>query len=232
MNIRVSIFFHNRLLRDSIARILSKRTDFEVLAAHPSGPGSSDTAGGAPTVLLLDSMEYLLDPGTPASDGCSSGSRRPLLLSMEDDPAQFLRAVRRGALGYVLQDASAADVVTAVRNVAEGQAVCPPQFIRILFEYIATQAREMPTARRRERWGLTRREQQLIPLIERGFSNKEIANHFHLSQQTIKNHIHRILRKTGAPDRLSIGEACRDSVSLIGAENSPRPKLEAIRIPH
>jgi DNA-binding NarL/FixJ family response regulator len=233
VNIQVSILLHNRLLRDSISRILTKRADFEVIAALPLEAGSSiaDPGDHSPEVLLLDSLEYLLDSARPARKGPSRASRRPLLIAMEDDPAQFLRAVQRGALGYVLQDASAADVVTAIRTVAEGQAVCPPQFVRILFEHIATQMEEAPSARRREKWGLTRREQQLIPLIERGLSNKEIALYFHLSEQTIKNHIHRILRKTGVSNRLSIGEACRYSF-LLGAETAIRTKLETARSPY
>jgi DNA-binding NarL/FixJ family response regulator len=53
-------------------------------------------------------------------------------------------------------------------------------------------------------WGLTRREQQLIPLIGRGMTNKEIATQLSLSEQTVKNHVHRILRKVGAEDRLGV----------------------------
>ncbi len=230
MNIRVSILIHNRLLRDSVARILAKRADFEVMVALPCERASSVADSGDPAteVLLLDSLEYLLDFARSPRNGYSNVSCKPLLLAMEDDPAQFLGAVQRGALGYVLQDASAADVVTAVRTVAEGQVVCPPQFIRFLFDYIATQKEETLRARRRGHWRLTRREQQLIPLIERGLSNKEIAGHFHLSEQTVKNHVHRILRKTGVSDRLSIGEACRYSFSLAGIETAVRPKFNAV----
>ncbi|HXB98857.1 MAG TPA: LuxR C-terminal-related transcriptional regulator, partial [Terriglobales bacterium] len=71
---------------------------------------------------------------------------------------------------------------------------------------VATQTAELPSSQKQAQWGLTRREQQLIPLIGRGLSNKEIANHFNISEQTVKNHIHRILRKVGAVDRLSIYE--------------------------
>jgi DNA-binding NarL/FixJ family response regulator len=231
VNISVSILFHNRLLRDSITRILTKRADFEVVAplSWQTDFLIADPAEHGPEVLLLDSLEYLLHSAHPPRKGPSGASRKPLLLAMEDDPAQFLRAVQRGALGYVLQDASAADVVTATRNVAEGKAVCPPQFIRILFDYIARQNGEMPSARRHEKWGLTRREQQLIPLIDRGLSNKEIADCFHLSEQTVKNHVHRILRKTGVSTRLRIGEACRYSYPLTGADIGIRPKLEPAR---
>jgi DNA-binding NarL/FixJ family response regulator len=56
---------------------------------------------------------------------------------------------------------------------------------------------------------LTNREQQLVPMIGRGMTNKEIAAQLSLSEQTVKNHVHRILRKTGVEDRLSVFEACQ-----------------------
>lgn len=228
--IRVSILLHNRLLRDSIARIFGKRPDFEVIEAAASDPNSAAQEYVPDAdVLLLDSLDRLCAYG-PTRDGkFSDESPRRVLLAMEDDPAHFLRAIRRGAWGYVLQEASASDVVAAVRSVAEGQAVCPPQYTRVLFEYIATQTEEMPTARRRARFGLTRREQQLIPLIERGLSNKEIANHLKLSEQTVKNHVHRILRKTGVSDRLRIGEIYHEPQETVSTENSNQPGY--LRVP-
>lgn len=228
--IRVSILLHNRLLRDSIARIFGKRPDFEVIEPQSLYSNlASEHCGQHADVLLLDSLDRLRE-FSPTADGQFSGALpRRVLLAMEDDPAHFLQAIRKGAWGYVLQEASAADVVAAVRSVAEGQAVCPPQYTRILFEYIATQTEEMPTARRRARFGLTRREQQLIPLIERGLSNKEIANYFRLSEQTVKNHIHRILRKTGVSDRLSIAEIYHEPEATIGTEN--RNQTKYLRVP-
>jgi DNA-binding NarL/FixJ family response regulator len=65
----------------------------------------------------------------------------------------------------------------------------------------------MPNTRARTQLGLTRREQQLVPLIDQGMTNKEIGNHLNISEQTVKNHIHRILRKVGAEDRLSVFSA-------------------------
>jgi DNA-binding NarL/FixJ family response regulator len=58
--------------------------------------------------------------------------------------------------------------------------------------------------------GLSRREQELVGLIQQGLTNKEIASRLNLSEQTVKNHVHRILRKVGAQDRLSIVEVCRN----------------------
>jgi len=60
-----------------------------------------------------------------------------------------------------------------------------------------------------QRLGLTRREQQLIPLIAEGLTNKEIANRFCLSEQTVKNHLYRMKQKIGADDRLGIVQMCR-----------------------
>jgi two-component system, NarL family, response regulator DevR len=198
----------NRLLRESITRILNKKTDFQVIVSQNSAPGSPpDVAESKADVVVLDSLQ-------PLSEGSLSGSNQPdgwkmkcVLVAMEDDPKCFLTAIRLGALGYVLQEASAVEVVTAIRAVAKGEAVCPSRYVRILFDYFVSRTTASPTSRTRAQTGLTRREQQLIPLIERGMTNKEIASQLNLSEQTVKNHIHRILRKVGVEDRLSVFEA-------------------------
>ena len=210
MDGRTRILIHccNRLLRELITRMLSKRPEFDVLACDPQPHQSADSIFAAEAhIVVLDSLDFYLDTAnadsqTPLRDQFP----KCVLIAMQDDHGNFLAAVRSGALGYVLQDASAADVVAAIRTVAGGQAVCPPGYSRILFDFIAGRTHESPSSRRRAQWGLTRREQQLIPLIGRGLTNKEIAAHFSLSERTIKNHIHRILKKVGATDRLDLYE--------------------------
>lgn len=220
--IKVFIVCCNRLLRDSIARILVKKTDCEVVDAQAIGSTSvGEIASSGADVLVLDSFELLLEGAALFSEiGAHRRLIKCVLVAMEDDHNRFLTAIRRGALGYVLQDASAADVVSAIRTVAEGQAVCPPQYARILFDLIATQAGKLPNRQKHTKWGLTRREQQLIPLIGNGLSNKEIADHFTLSEQTVKNHIHRIMRKIGVSDRLSIFETCQIYTARPSTKNT------------
>lgn len=201
----------NRLLRESIARILAKKSDIEIVAVQAICSATRDEVvdSGADT-FVLDSLEFFLDaPILSSKTGAQNHLIKSLLVAMEDNHDHFLLAIRRGALGYVLQEASALDVVSAIRTVAEGEAVCPPHYVRVLFDDVAKQAAEFPSSRKRMQTGLTGREQQLVPLIGRGLSNKEIANHLGLSEQTVKNHIHRILRKVGVSDRLSVFDACQ-----------------------
>ncbi len=210
----------NRLLRESIARILSKKTDLEIIASRAPGSASREEILASGTdILVLDSMQFLFGNPPPALPNLSR-SLACVLVAMENDHNRFLTAIRGGVRGYVLQDASAADVVSAIRTVAEGQVVCPPEYMQVLFDFVATQTEELPNSQRRAKWGLTRREQQLIPLIGRGLSNKEIANYLSLSEQTVKNHIHRILRKVGVSSRLSVFEVCQNQASSFGTRSA------------
>jgi DNA-binding NarL/FixJ family response regulator len=194
----VLVLCRNRLLRESIARILAKRAEFEVIATTGTGTISQEEmVDSGASVVVMDSLECQLE----------SGSAKFLLVAMRDDRKDFLTAIRRGVLGYVLEDASAADVLSAIRAVARGVAICPPHYLRVLFDTVAGQCSELPSNHRRAQTGLTIREQQIVPLIGRGLANKEIANQLGLSEQTVKNHVHRILRKVGAEDRLCISDA-------------------------
>jgi len=208
---RVLVACCNRLLRESIARLLAKKTDFEVSEAQVIGFGADEESLQSRTdVLVLDSLEFLLENRllSPNSGDCKRLTRC-VLVAMQEDQDHFLAAVRHGVLGYVLQEASAAEVVSTIQTVAQGQAVCPPSYARILFDLIAKHNWDLPNNIHRTKLGLTRRERQLIPMINEGLSNKEIASQLSLSEQTIKNHVHRILRKVGASNRLGILEACQ-----------------------
>lgn len=222
MDDRTTVLIHccNRLLRELITRLLGKRPEFEVQACDGQTCRSSENVlSSRADVVVLDSFELYLEG---ANANCPKAVRQQtpkyVLIAMEDDHAKFLAAVRSGAMGYVLQDASAADVTAAIRTVAGGQASCPPAYSRVLFDCVAGRGTEAPASHRAQ-WGLTRREQQLIPLIGRGLTNKEIAVHFSLSERTIKNHIHRILKKVGASDRLGLFEVWQSRVPTTGGSS-------------
>ena len=209
--LRVLVLCENRLARESIARILEKKSDIQVAAAMPvTAISKEQIAESSADVVVLDSLHLLLNDQMPISKRASGEHpTKFILIAMADEPKQFLKAIRYGAVGYVLQDASAADVVNAIRAVGRGEAICPPQYTRVLFDYVAVRTSEFSRSHARLSAGLTSREQQLIPLIERGLTNKQIATNLNLSEQTVKNHVHRILTKLGVNDRLAVSEACQ-----------------------
>jgi DNA-binding NarL/FixJ family response regulator len=128
---------------------------------------------------------------------------------MEPDAEQFLDAVRSGVAGYLLPDASASDVVAAVRAVSRGEAVCPPQLCSALFRFVAQTAKELPLQNPTAKPDLTLRQQQLVTLVAKGLTNKEIASHLNLSEFTVRNHIHRILKQVDAGSRSEAVETIR-----------------------
>jgi len=132
-----------------------------------------------------------------------------LLLGMPERNEDVLFYVRGGVNGFLQINATAKEIVDAVRAVGRGEAICTGTQCALLFRYFAQEAEAFPSAALHRDLGLTRREQQLIPLLTRGLTNKEIANHFSLSEQTVKNHLYRMKRKIGAHGRLEIVDVCR-----------------------
>ena len=209
--IGVYVVSANRLLRESLARILNKRTDMWAQPSQGINDATAETIRDSEaSIILFDSADAILSRDELVQEILGDGLRwKAIVIGMEADERTFLETVRRGVSGYLLKDASAVDIVDAVRTVARGEVVCPPCLCRILFRFVSRQVMPLPNQRVRDQIGLTRREQQLLPLIARGLTNKEIASNLNLSEQTVKNHIHHILSKVGAEDRLGVMEVCR-----------------------
>jgi two-component system, NarL family, response regulator DevR len=173
--------------------------------ASPDSESEASIAQLKPDILLADATVLAYSAVIPNVRKLLP-ELKVIMIGMDADRDLFLHAVREGAQGYVLKDASATEVAGAVRAVINHEAVCPPSLISILFASVAQWQASFPTARVQRKLGLSRREQQLIHMISEGLTNKEIAMRLGLSQQTVKNHVHRMLRKVGANDRLAIVE--------------------------
>lgn len=198
----------NRLLREALGRILGKKADIRVVgAAALNAETLEEVARLAPDVLLSDSAVMAPSAGAIISHLRSRlPDLRVLMIGMESDAELLLQSIREGAIGYVLKDASANEVYAAVRAIIKHEAVCPASLLITLFQTVARLQADIPmTAVVRER-RLSRRQEQLIRLINQGLTNKEIAVQLNLSEQTVKNHVHRMLQKVGASDRLMIVE--------------------------
>ena len=209
-SIRVFLLIENRLLRESLVRLFRNRPDLTVVGQ--SGQADLDV------LQVLDSncdvlvVASFLTNSLPASitlDCIGQLSFKVVLIGMDCNEEQFLATVRAGVTGYLLKDASASDVLHAVRSVFRRQAVCPPQLCSTLFRFVVQMARERPQQTTSPKPYLTLRQQQLVTLVAKGLTNKEIASRLNLSQFTVRNHVHRILKEVGAGSRSEAVEAIR-----------------------
>ena len=125
-----------------------------------------------PEVLLFDSIGLALgEPGLLSDLHRSVPHLKTILFGMEDDAEKFLLAVRGGILGYILKDASACELASAIRMVANDEAVCPPGLCRALFDFVARQATgQAPNVRVMQHLRLSRREQRLRSTARRRFN--------------------------------------------------------------
>jgi len=208
---RVFVAAENRLLREALSRMLAKGGNIEVAGASGAGPlRTEDLLKEEADILLLTSRGSVNEDLSAIRKVRASAPKvQILLIGVSGEETEFLQCVRAGVRGYLPKSASAEDVVEGVRAVQAGEAVCPGTLCALLFQYFEREATSFPSASVHQRTGLTRREQQLIPLIAEGLTNKEIANRFCLSEQTVKNHLYRMKHKVGAGDRLGIVQVCR-----------------------
>ena len=208
MSNELSVFLlcENRLLREALLRILGKRNDLSMVGACAySASAMSGVVASQPRVVVLDSLGLALGPPMLLRHIRQNlPNAQTVMIGMEPREEDFLSAVREGVAGFVLREASAAEVSTALHAVAMGESVCPPCFMAKLFHHAAEHLALRQNLTTRNRSHLSRREQQLLQLLCGGLTNKEIANQLHLSEHTVKNHVHRILRKTGTADRVEL----------------------------
>ncbi len=222
--IKIFVLEPNRVLRETFVRLLRKRTDLTVVGDRPDSTGALEQLVLlACDVLLVSSVETLraIGQGTLASEGL--GKAKVLMFGMDEDQETFLQAVRLGARGYLLKEASSAEIIAAVQGVAQGEAICAPRLCKWLFEYVAKGP--LPRSGEVEQQGspateLTCRQRQLMALVARGMTNKEIASSLRLSEFTVKNHIRRIMAHLHADSRHAAVDAIRLSGLLPSAEQN------------
>lgn len=210
VSIRTLLLIENRLLRESLARLFRKRPEMTVV-------GQASSAEDGPLERMEDKCDVVLGDGYVLDRllavahlgvrGASPVGARVVLIGMGAEEEQFMAAVRMGVSAYLLQDATASDVVAAVRSVFRGEAVCPPQMCAALFSFVAQCSADLPVQNAKP--DLTLRQQQLITLVAKGLTNKEIASRLNLSAFTVRNHIHRILKQVDAESRSEAVETIR-----------------------
>jgi DNA-binding NarL/FixJ family response regulator len=204
--IRVLLADDQSLLRLGFRLILDAEPDIEVVGEAGDGASALAMTGALrPDVVLMDIR-------MPGMDGIAATAEvtaafpaiKVLILTTYDLDEYVLAGLNAGASGFLLKDAPPAELLTAIRTVADGESVLAPTATRRL---IARFLPLLPNAtRQRERQGLldrlTDRERTVFTLIAAGRSNREIARELHLSEGTVKVHVGRILGKLDLRDRV------------------------------
>ncbi len=199
--IRIVLVDDQELARAGLERILGSESDMSIVAECDDGAQALDAVEmHHPDVVVMDLRMRVMN-GIEATRRIRDGEGPPVLvLTTFDDDDALWGAIDAGAAGFVLKDASAQELIRAVRTVASGAAWIDPQVMpRVLAVYRST---VLPQARRQERAAeLTDREHDVLRLIAGGATNAEIADALHVSGGTVKSHVGSIFTKLGVRDR-------------------------------
>nr|WP_203596310.1 response regulator transcription factor [Actinomadura bangladeshensis] len=169
-----------------------------MLAAEPDIEVAGEAASGDEAVALVPRIApdvVLMDLRMPSGDGVSAIERLPghriLVLTTFQDDADIVRAIEAGAAGYLLKDASRADLAAAVRDAAAGRRVLSPEVSARLAAVDGTPAPPV----------LSTREAEVLALVAEGLTNAQIGERLYIGQATVKTHLLRIFTKLGVSDR-------------------------------
>jgi DNA-binding NarL/FixJ family response regulator len=202
--IRVLLVDDQALVRAGFRMIVENAPDMSVVGE--AGDGTTATAMAVelqPDVVLMDVRMPDVD-GVEATRRISSsgaGHARILILTTFDLDEYVYASLHAGASGFLLKDTFAADLLSAIRVVARGDAVVAPSVTRRLIErYVGN--RPTPITPARELDTLTEREREVLVLIARGLSNIEIAARIYVTEGTVKTHVSRVLAKLNLRDRV------------------------------
>ena len=202
MTIRVVVADDQGMVRSGFSVLLNAQPDIEVIGEAVNGQEAIARAAELrPDVILMDVRMPVLD-GLHATREITAMPDPPkiLVLTTFDLDDYVYEALRAGASGFLLKDASASELANAVRLVAAGDALLAPGVTRrLIAEFARMGGPRGPT--RKQIDGLTERESEVLALVARGMSNAEIAGHLVVAEQTIKTHVGRILMKLGLRDR-------------------------------
>ncbi|MEV2269901.1 response regulator transcription factor [Nonomuraea africana] len=203
MVIRALIADDQGMVRTGFTVFLSSQPDIEVIGEAANGREAVERAALLkPDVILMDVRMPEMDGLQATRQILTSGDFLPkiLILTTFDLDDYVYEALRAGASGFLLKDASALQLAEAVRVVAAGEALIAPAITkRLITEFARLGGPRAPTVRRLAE--LTERETEVLTLIAQGLSNQEIATRLIVSEQTVKTHVGRVLGKLDLRDR-------------------------------
>jgi DNA-binding NarL/FixJ family response regulator len=223
---KVLIADDQAVVRLGFTAMLAAQPDMEVVGAAADGRAAVNLARQSrPDVVLMDIRMPVLG-GIEATRELQTLERPPrvIVLTTFDFDDYVYDALRAGASGFLLKDATPNQILEAIQVVATGEALLAPAVTRRLISEFATRPRLAPPPQLAE---LTGREREVFVLVARGLANAEIASTLHLAEQTVKTHVSAMLAKLGLRDRVqAVVLAYESGVVIPGAPpDLPSPDL-------
>ncbi len=207
MTVGVLVADDEALLRTAFASLIDAEDDLRVVGAAADGKQAVELAARlSPDVVLMDVRMPVMG-GIEATRLITSAQvasvPRVLILTTFDLDKYVFEALRAGASGFALKSRPLDELLSAIRVVAEGEALLAPSVTRRLIAHFSRAGRA-PAERHLDLGQLTDREREVLAFVARGLSNTELADTLHVSIPTVKTHVSRILTKLGARDRTQL----------------------------
>ncbi|MFD9893440.1 response regulator [Amycolatopsis sp. NPDC059027] len=204
MTIRVALADDQPLIRSGLRVLIGETEDLVVAGEAGTGAEAIELVRETrPDVVVMDIRMPGMD-GIEATRRIVAGAGPPhvLVLTTFDEDEYVYGALRAGASGFLVKDMALDDILAAIRVVASGDALIAPGVTRRLIADFACRAEPAPA--RRPLTGITEREREVLTLVGRGLSNREIAAELYISAATAKAHVARLFTKLDARDRVHL----------------------------
>jgi len=202
--IRVLIADDSPLFRRGISVVLSTEEQIQVVGEAENGEDAIVKAGElAPDVVLMDVRMPRVN-GIEAARAIreSSPSTKIIMLTVSDEDDDLYEAIKAGANSYLLKEVSVEEVPEAIRAVVQGQSLISPSMASKLLNEYTSLARRAEEKQQFPAPALTQRELEVLKLVAKGLSNREIGEQLYISENTVKNHVRNILEKLHLHSRM------------------------------
>ncbi len=202
--IKILLVDDQALFREGLRTLLDLQPDFEVVGEASHGEEALRMA------VNLSPQVILMDLRMPVMDGVTATKRikdslpqcKVIVLTTFDDDEDVFEGLRAGAVGYLLKDVSSEKLYEAIRSAARGEYFLLPSITAKVMAEFSRMARPIKTSSDEMGVKLSSRELEVLRLVARGASNKEIADMLVIAEGTVKNHLTNILAKLEARDRM------------------------------
>ncbi|HEX2598658.1 MAG: response regulator [Acidobacteriota bacterium] len=217
--IRLVIADDHPIFRDGLRRLLEAESDLKVIGEARDGAEAVKLARQLkPDIMLLD-LAMPKHPGLEALRDLSNGeanSVRVILLTAAAEKKEIVEALQLGARGVVLKDSATQLLLKAIHTVMAGEYWVGRESVSNLVQYLRNLVQSSGDEAKQKKFGLTPRELEIVSAVVAGFANKEIAEYFKISEDTVKHHLSNIFDKLGVSTRLELALfAVNQSLPLI-----------------